>query len=76
MDKKIALITLTFQWVLMTAKIADMIDIYISDTLGRMIELKQVGLYRNDGLIFIPDSMAQKLQKYIRNYKTLQVTRI
>ena len=39
-----------------SAQIADLIGIYIIDTLGRIIDSKQKGLYRDDGIIFILDS--------------------
>ena len=39
-----------------SAHVVDLIGIYILDTLGRIINLEQVGLYRDDGIIFIPDS--------------------
>ena len=42
-----------------SAQIVDIIGIYILDTLGRIIDLKQVGLYKDDGLIFIPVSKSK-----------------
>ena len=45
----------------------------ILDTLGRIINLSQIGLYRDDGLIFIPDSNGPKTsklsKKFIREFK-------
>ena len=60
---KSARITLTFPWELLTAKIAGLIDVYIFNTLSRIIDLKQVGLYGDDGLIFIPDINGLKALK-------------
>ena len=40
--------------------VADLIGISILDTLGRIVNLEQVGLYWNDGIIFIPDSNSPK----------------
>ena len=37
--------------------------IYILDMLGRIVNLKLVGLYRDDGIIFIPDSNGPKTSK-------------
>ena len=34
--------------------------IYIFDTLGRILSLKNIGLYKDDGLIFIPNSNGPK----------------
>ena len=42
------------------AQTADLIGVYILDTLGRIIDFKRVGLIREDGLIFIPDSNSPK----------------
>lgn len=39
-----------------SAPITDLVGIYISDTLSRIIDPKQMGLYRDDGLIYIPNS--------------------
>ena len=46
-----------------SAQIADLISIYILDTLSRIMDPKQVDLYREDGLIFIPDSNGSKTSK-------------
>ena len=58
-----------------SAKVADLIGIYILDTLSRIVNLEQVGLYRDDGIIFIPDSNGPKtskiLKKIIRAFKLL-----
>ena len=48
-----------------SAQIAGLIDICILDSLDRIVELKQEGLHRDDGLIFIQISITQKLRKYI-----------
>ena len=53
-----------------SAQIADLIDIYIIDTLGSIIDKEQVGIYKDDGLIHIPNSNGPKssqLQKQITN---------
>ena len=38
------------------AQIADLVGIYILDTLGRVLDLKNIRIYRDDGLISIPNS--------------------
>ena len=43
-----------------SAEMTDLIVIYISDTLGWIIDLKQVCSYRDDSLVFIPDSNGLK----------------
>ena len=57
------------------APIADLIGIYILDTLDRIIDRKQVGLYKDDGLIFISESNAPQNskihEKIIRAFKLL-----
>ena len=45
------------------AEIADLIGIHILDTLGKIIDVKQVGLYWDHGLISIPDSNGLKSSK-------------
>ena len=45
------------------AQVDDLIGIYILDTLGHIVNLKQVGLYQDDGIIFIPDSNDTKTSK-------------
>ena len=54
-----------------TAQIAELISIYILDTQGRIIDLKQVGLYWNDGFIFIPDSNGTKTLKIQKLWKKI-----
>ena len=58
-----------------STQVADVIGIYILDTLGRLVNLEQVGLYRDDGIIFIPDSNSLKTskiwKKIIRVFKLL-----
>ena len=51
-----------------SVKIADMVGIYILNILGRIIDRKQVCLYRDDGCIFIPD-----IKKIIRTFKLLDL---
>ena len=55
-------------------QVADLIGFYILDTLGRIVNLGQVGLYRIDRIIFIPDinsPMTSKIQRIIRAFKLL-----
>ena len=54
-----------------SAQVADLIGTYILDTLGRIINLEPVGLYQDDGIIFIPDSNGPKTSKIqiIRTFK-------
>ena len=58
-----------------SSQIADLIGIYILDTLSRIIELKYIGIYRDDGLIYIPDSNGPKTsnieKKIIRAFRFL-----
>ena len=57
-----------------SAQVADLVRIYILDTLGRIVN-SQVGLYRDDGIIYIPDSNGPKTasiqKKIIRAFKLL-----
>ena len=43
-----------------SAQVADLIEIYILNTLGRIVKLELVGVYHDDGIIFIPDSNGPK----------------
>ena len=58
-----------------SAQVADLVGIYILDTLGRIVNSQQVGLYRDDGIIYIPDSNGPKTasiqKKIIRAFKLL-----
>ena len=57
-----------------SAQVADLIRIYILDTLGRIVNIEQVGLYQGDGIIFIPSSngpYTSKIQKIIRAFKLI-----
>ena len=58
-----------------SAQVADSVGIYILDTLGRIINLELVGLYRDDGITFIPDSNGPKTsniqKKIIRVFKLI-----
>ena len=58
-----------------SAQVADLVGIYILDTLSRIVDIKQIGLYRDDGLIYIPDSNGPKTsriqKKIIRAFKLL-----
>ena len=57
------------------AQVADLIEIYILDMLNRIVNLEQMGLYQDDGVIFILDSNGPKTsnihKKIIRAYKLL-----
>ena len=57
-----------------SAQVADLIGIYILGTLDRIVNLEQVGFYRNNGIIFKPGSNGpetSKIQKIIRTFKWL-----
>lgn len=58
-----------------SAQIADVVGIYILDTLSRIVNLNQVGLYRDDGLIFVPSSngpiTSSLHKKVVRAFKYL-----
>ena len=60
-----------------SAQVADLIMIYILDTLGRIVNLDRVRLYRDDRIIFIPDSNGPKTskiqKKIIRAFKLLDI---
>ena len=43
-----------------SAQISDIVGMYILDCLGRVVGQDQVGLYRDDGLMIIPDSNGPK----------------
>ena len=54
-----------------SAQRADLIRIYTLDSLGWIIDLKLVGLYNNDGLVFIPDNNSPQNVK--KHYKIIRV---
>ena len=57
-----------------SAQVADLIWIHILDILGRIVNLEQVGLYQDDGIIFIPNINGPKtsiIQKIIWAFKLL-----
>ena len=58
-----------------SAQVADLVGIYILDTLGRIVNLEQVGLSRDDGIIYTSDSNGLKTssieKKIIRAFKLL-----
>ena len=57
-----------------SAQVADLIGIHILDTFGHIVNLKQVGLYWDDVIIFVPNSSilkTSKIQKIIRASKLL-----
>ena len=60
-----------------SALVVDLIGIYLLDTLGPIVKLEQVELYRVDGIIFIPDSNGSKtskiLKEIIRAFKLLGI---
>jgi hypothetical protein len=43
-----------------SAQISDIVGLYILDCIGRVVEQEQAGLYRDDGLMVIPDSNGPK----------------
>ena len=47
-----------------SALIADLVGIYILDTLGGFLALQNVEIYREDGLISIPNGNGPYHQKY------------
>ena len=62
-----------------SAQVADLVGIYILDTLGRIVNSQQVGLYWDDGIVYIPDSNGPKtasIQKKIIRAFTLLGFRI
>ena len=51
-----------------SSQIADLVGLYISNMLARIINPQQVGLYRDDGLLYIPNSngpLSSSIQKRI-----------
>ena len=58
-----------------SAQVADLVEIYILDTLGRIVNSEQVELYQDDGIIYIPDSNGPKIssiqKKIIRAFQLL-----
>ena len=56
-----------------SAQIADLVGVYILDTLGRFLNLISIGIYRDDGLMSIPNGngpLSPKIQrKVIRDFK-------
>ena len=58
-----------------SSQIADLVGLYILDVLTRIISPLQVGLYRDDGLLYIPNSngpLSSSIQKrIIRAFKFL-----
>ena len=46
-----------------SAQVADLIGIYILDTLDSIVSTEQMGLYRDEGNIFISDSNGSKTSK-------------
>ena len=56
-----------------SAQVANLVGIYILDTLGRIINLEQVGVYWDNGIIYTPDSNGPKTssiqKKIIRAFK-------
>ena len=56
-----------------SVRVADLIGVYILDTLSCIVKLEQVRLYWEDGIIFIPDSKTSKIQKIIKAFKLLGI---
>ena len=55
-----------------SSQIADLVGLYILDILTRIISPQQVGIYRDDGLLYIPNSngpLSSSIQK--KDYKGL-----
>ena len=51
-----------------SSQIADLVGLYILDTLSRIVSPEQMGLYDNDGIIYIPNSdgpNSSRIQKKI-----------
>ena len=46
-----------------SAQVADLLGTNIFDTLGRVVNLEQMGLYQNDRINFITDSNGLKTSK-------------
>ena len=49
-----------------SSQIADLVGLYILNMLARIINPQQVGLYRDDGLLYIPNSdgpLSSSIQK-------------
>ena len=55
-----------------SAQVADLVGIYILDTLSRIVNLEQVGLHRYDGIIYIPKTFSIE-KKIIRAFKLLSL---
>ena len=59
-----------------TIQIADFVVLYISNTLSRIFDPIQIGLYHIDGILYIPNSDRPKcskiLKKIIRSFKFLK----
>ena len=43
-----------------SAQIADLVSLYILDTLSRIVDLLQIGLNHDDGILYIPNSDGPK----------------
>ena len=60
-----------------SSQIADLVGLYILDILTRIISPQQVGIYRDDGLLYIPNSngpLSSSIQKrIIRAFKFLDL---
>ena len=57
-----------------SAQIADLVGLYILDTLSRVVSPGQIGLYHDDELIYIRNSdgpNSSHIQKIIRTFKFL-----
>ena len=58
-----------------SAQIADLVGLYIFNTLIRIIDLIQIGLYHDDGILYIPKSDGPKFsniqKRIIRAFKFL-----
>ena len=57
-----------------SSQIADLVGLYILHILNRIISSEQIGLYQDDGLIYIPNRNgpnSSSIQKIIRAFKLL-----
>ena len=59
-----------------SSQIADLVGLHILDTLSRIVSLGQMGLYYNDGIIYIPNSDGPnnscRQRKIIRTFNFLE----
>ena len=56
-----------------SAQVSDLIGIYILNTLGRIVNLEQVGLYQDDGIILILNSNGLKYRRTLLGHLNYEV---